>query len=54
MGRAQQGERDAYGALLREVSNALATHLRRHVSDRNEIEDVCQETLIAIHRARHT
>ena len=54
MTRAQQGDREAYGALLHEVRKVLASLLRRHVSDRNEIEDICQETLIAFHRARHS
>jgi RNA polymerase sigma-70 factor (ECF subfamily) len=54
MGRAQDGDRDAYRALLDDVSPLLLAFLRRRVVDPHEVEDIHQETLIAMHRARHT
>jgi RNA polymerase sigma-70 factor (ECF subfamily) len=54
MARAQQGDRAAYAALLDDVSAIVTSFLRRRLSDPHEIEDVRQETLIALHRARHS
>ena len=54
MARAQNGDRDAYRELLEELSPLLAAFLRRHGADAHELDDLRQETLIAMHRARHT
>lgn len=54
MERAQNGDRDAYRALLDDIGPALLGFLRRRVGDTHEVEDIYQETLIALHRARHT
>lgn len=54
MVRAQAGDRDAYAALLVDVTPLLERYLGRRVSDPTEIHDVVQETLIHLHRARHT
>jgi RNA polymerase sigma-70 factor (ECF subfamily) len=51
---AQGGDRSAYGALLEESLAILTTLFRRRLSDPRDVEDVCQETLIAVHRARHS
>jgi RNA polymerase sigma-70 factor (ECF subfamily) len=54
MALAQQGDRDAYRRLLSDIGPALARFFRRKVADPHDVEDLCQETLIALHRARHT
>jgi RNA polymerase sigma-70 factor (ECF subfamily) len=54
MARAQTGDREAYRALLDDIGPAIMRFLGRRVADRHEIEDLYQETLIAVHRARHT
>jgi RNA polymerase sigma-70 factor (ECF subfamily) len=54
MARAQSGDRDAYRALLGDLGSALERFFRSRVVDPHEAQDLCQETLIAVHRARHT
>ena len=54
MERVQRGDREAYGALLVDVSAPLLHFLRRRIRDPHELEDVYQDTLVAVHRARHT
>src|SRR5205807_1855986 len=50
----QKGDREAYRARLDDVGPPLLAFLRRRVADPHEVEDIHQETLIALHRARHT
>ena len=54
MARAQDGDRDAYRALLEDIRGPLLGFIRRRIADPHEVEDTYQETLIALHRARHT
>lgn len=54
MRRAQQGDADAYRALLEDLSTVLRRYFAKHVSANDEIEDLVQETLLALHRGRHT
>ncbi len=54
MERAQQGDTEAYRALLDDVGPALRRFLARRMRDTADLEDVYQETLLALHRARHT
>ncbi len=54
MAAAQHGDRDAYRALLEDVSPVLTAYLRRRIADPAEVADVHQETLVHLHRARHT
>jgi RNA polymerase sigma-70 factor (ECF subfamily) len=54
MRQAQGGDRDAYRALLEELAPLLAAFLRRWAADRGDLDDLCQEALITVHRARHT
>ena len=53
MAAAQRGDADAYGELLNEIGPVLMRFLRAQVRDAQEAEDLYQETLMAIHRARH-
>ena len=54
MARAQAGDREAYNRLLRAMVPAIRAFVRKKISDEALIEDVIQETLLAIHRVRHT
>jgi RNA polymerase sigma-70 factor (ECF subfamily) len=54
MQRAQQGDREAYRALLEDVAPMLRTFLRRRLGDSDAVDDVLQDALVSLHRARHT
>lgn len=54
MRAAQGGDREAYEALLRALLPLLRRFTRRRVSDPEAAEDVVQDVLLLIHRARHT
>jgi RNA polymerase sigma-70 factor (ECF subfamily) len=54
MESAQRGDREAFIALMRDIGPMLTGFLRRRIADQHELEDVCQETLIAIYESRHT
>jgi len=54
MARAQNGDREAFHALFQEIGPIITRFLRRRVPDRDEIEDVCQEVLLAVYKSRHT
>jgi len=54
MERVQQGDGVALRALLDDIGPAVSNFLRRRTADPNEIEDVFQETLLALYQARHT
>jgi RNA polymerase sigma factor (sigma-70 family) len=51
---AQAGERAAYERLLREITPFIRSLVRRHCSNRADIEEMVQDTLLTIHRVRHT
>jgi RNA polymerase sigma-70 factor, ECF subfamily len=51
---AQQGDRQAYETFLLEVAAVLRGFLMRRMRSREVVEDVLQETLLTIHRARHS
>ncbi len=55
---ARAGDAGAYGRLLAEIATALrgfaATALRHTGLEAHDVEDVVQETLIAVHAKRHT
>jgi len=54
MGRVQDGDGEACRALLDDIGPMLMNFLRRRIADRDEVEDVYQETLMAFFQARHT
>ena len=54
MGKAQAGDRDAYRTLLNDIHADLIRFVRRRVHDPQEVEDIVQDVLLMIHRARHT
>lgn len=54
MARMQDGDADSCRALLDDIGPMLTNFLRRRIADRDELEDVYQETLMAFFKARHT
>jgi RNA polymerase sigma-70 factor (ECF subfamily) len=54
MRSAQAGDRVAYERLLREISPLVRGLVRRHCSNRADIEEMVQDTLLTLHRVRHT
>lgn len=54
MGASQLGERAAYERLLREITPFIRSIARKHSQNRADIEEMVQETLLTIHRVRHT
>jgi RNA polymerase sigma-70 factor (ECF subfamily) len=54
MARVQDGDGDSCRALLDDIGPMLTSFLRRRIADRNALEDVYQETLMAFFQARHT
>ncbi len=54
MVRTQDGDRDAFRALLEKITPILKAFLRKRIPDSTEVDDVCQEILLALYEARHT
>jgi RNA polymerase sigma-70 factor (ECF subfamily) len=54
MQRSLQGDQRAYAALLQESARLLRPFLARRLSMASEVDDLMQEILISIHKARHT
>lgn len=51
---AQRGDKQAYARILREIAPFVQSLVRRFHSDPETVEDVVQDTLLTIHRVRHT
>ena len=51
---AQEGNTEEYERFLSEVTGILRTYLSKRMKDQDSVEDVLQDTLLSIHRARHT
>jgi RNA polymerase sigma-70 factor (ECF subfamily) len=54
MERAQQGEREAFHDLFEEIGPLITRFVRRRLFDQQQVEDVCQEVLIAVYQSRRT
>jgi RNA polymerase sigma-70 factor (ECF subfamily) len=54
MARAQGGDRHAYAALLTEVATLVEQFTRKRVRQADACEEIVQDTLLSIHRDRHT
>ena len=54
LSQAQQGDEQAYALLLTELAEAIKAYLLSRFGPHEMLEDCVQESLIAIHRARHT
>lgn len=48
------GDKQAYALLLQETARFLRPYLAQRLSFGSEVDDVLQEILISIHKARHT
>ena len=51
---AQAGDRPAYERLLREITPWIRAIARSRSSNRADVEEIVQDTLLTIHRVRHT
>ena len=51
---AQAGDQRAYADVLREASQFIRVIARRYHRDAGAVEDIVQETLLSLHRMRHT
>jgi RNA polymerase sigma-70 factor (ECF subfamily) len=52
---AQRGDAEAYAGLLRDTASFLRPFFRRRMTQHpDEVEDLVQETLLAVHNKRHT
>ena len=54
MRRAQDGDQTAYGLVLRAMLPAIRAFARRRITDETLVEDAIQDTLLTIHKLRHT
>jgi RNA polymerase sigma-70 factor (ECF subfamily) len=54
MQRSLNGDAQAYAALLKETATLLRPWLAKRLYAGNEVDDVLQEILISVHKARHT
>lgn len=54
MAAAQRGDAEAYASLLKSLLPVLRAFVRRRGVDTSAVEDVVQEVLLLIHRARHS
>ncbi len=54
MGKALEGDRQSYAELLRETTRFLKPYLSLRLREEHEVDDVLQEILLSIHKARHT
>jgi RNA polymerase sigma-70 factor (ECF subfamily) len=52
--RAQSGDGEAFRALFSDIGPMITRFVRRRIPDPSEVENVCQETLLAIYKSRHT
>ena len=54
MRQSLEGDQRAYAEVLRETARFLRPFLAKRLSFTNEVDDLLQEILISIHKARHT
>ena len=54
MRQSQNGDQRAYASLLKQTSLFLHTFIANRLRFTNEVDDLLQEILISIHKARHT
>lgn len=52
--QSQKGDRLAYTQLLQGLSSFLKNYLRKRIFDKNDIDEVIQEILMAVHKSIHT
>lgn len=52
--KAQSGDRIAYAEFLQGLNSFLKNYLRKRIFDQNEVDEVVQEILVAVHKSLHT
>lgn len=53
-GKAQQGDKDAYSLLLRDIVPYIRNFIRPRVANEDWIDDITQDVLISVHKSLHT
>ena len=54
MRQALAGDKQAYAGVLRETSRFIRPFLAKRLNQSTEVDDLLQEILLSIHKARHT
>lgn len=54
MQKAIDGDKLAYDKVLTEIAIMIRPYFAKRLSNPNEVEDVVQETMISVHKSRHT
>ena len=54
MKEAQDGNQASYQQLLKELTLAMRSYLKKRINDTDAVEDLVQEVLMGIHKARST
>ena len=54
MRAAEEGDRAAYERLLREIMPFVRSLSRRHCRNPSDVEEMVQDTLLTVHRVRHS
>ena len=54
MRQSLKGDAQAYACLLKGTSLLIRPYLAKRLNFANEVDDILQETLLSIHKARHT
>jgi len=54
MERAQKGDREAFHSLFKDIGPFIIRCLRRRLPDVSEVDDICQEVMVAVYKSRHT
>lgn len=54
MAAGQRGDREAYQALLEGLRHAVSCYVRRRIGAVHWVDDVVQDVLLSLHKARHT
>jgi RNA polymerase sigma-70 factor (ECF subfamily) len=54
MARAQSGDREAFYELFKDIGPFIIRSLQRRLLDVSEVEDICQEVMVAVYKSRHT
>jgi RNA polymerase sigma-70 factor (ECF subfamily) len=54
MERAQGGDKEAFSILFDEIGPLITRVVRRRLRDHADVEDVCQDVMLAVFKSRHT
>src|SRR5262249_29881663 len=54
MARAQAGDLEAFHALFKDIGPFIFRSLQRWLPDSSEVEEICQEIMVAVYKSPHT